>query len=71
MSKLSDDDINFIRLVQRSPDRGDGWRSVSALLWRMVEGFARQELIERERNEDGTGRVRLNERGNIVAEYLT
>lgn len=70
MSRLSDNDLSFIRLIQRSDDRGDGWRSVSSLLWKLVDGFPHKELIEAERHEDGTGRVRLSDKGNTVAEYL-
>lgn len=60
----------LIRLIQRSPDAGDGWRAVSAVLWQLVDRFERKELIEAVKNEDGTGVIRLSERGAILADYL-
>ena len=70
--KLTNSEINFIQLVNRSKDTGDGWKKVSSLLWRLVDQFdkTRPELIEHERLVDGSGRVRLTERGKIVADYV-
>ena len=67
MSKLSDKDKGFIRLLMRSPDNGEGWRKVSNMLWPLVERFDAQELIER---DDGMHMVRLSEKGQTVSEYL-
>jgi len=67
MSELSRDEINFLRLVQRSEDIGDGWRQVSDILWQLVERFDRPELIDKDADKK---RVRLSERGLIVAGYL-
>ena len=64
---LSDQDRNFIRLVLRSRDVGEGWRKVSPTLWKLVELFKHDELLERDK--DGL-RVRLTQKGNVVAEYL-
>ena len=60
-------DQDFIRLIRRSPDRGDGWRSVSEMLWSLVEGFGDQSLIETDVAER---KVRFSDRGAVVAEYL-
>jgi hypothetical protein len=65
---LSEHEISFIRLVLRSDDVGDGWRNVSNILWRLVRDFKPKELIE---IDEPNSRVRLSERGQIVAEYLT
>ena len=70
MSKLTREEIGFLRLVQRSPNDGDGWRSVGKMLWPIVIGFKRPELIETEALPDGMGRVRFSERGEIVLSYL-
>lgn len=70
MPKFSDEDVSFIRLLQRSTDTGDGWRNVSTLLWRLVERFPHKELLETDLKIDGSGKVRLSERGRIVVEYL-
>lgn len=67
MSKLADTEVNFLKLIIRSTDRGDGWRQVSTLLWRLVHEFKPKELIEIDYDKL---RVRLSERGKIVVEYL-
>lgn len=70
MAALTDSDINLIRLIQRSPDAGGGWRKVSAILWQLVERFGRKELIETVQADDGTGVVRLSARGLIAVDYI-
>jgi len=44
--KLNDKELGFLRLILRSPDRGDGWRSVSSVVWPLVESFTQPDLIE-------------------------
>jgi hypothetical protein len=61
---LNPKDAGFIRLLMRSPDRGDGWRSVSSVCWPLVEEFTAKELLEI--NPDLL-RVRLTEAGQAVA----
>lgn len=62
---------DFIALVMRSPDRGDGWRSVSGVM----RGFttemtaAQPELYETREVGDAL-MIRLSERGKILADYL-
>ena len=69
--KLTDDDTGFIKLILRSSDRGDGWRTVCSLLWRLVDKFPHKELIEAQEDmRDGGGIVRLSDKGKVVAEYL-
>lgn len=59
-------DKNFLRLIERSPDCGDGWRSVSAVVWPLVEQFETPELIE----IDKPGmRVRPTESGQAVIDF--
>ena len=67
MSKLTDPDKTFMALVRRSPDRGEGWRSVSDTLCPMVEQLARPELFEIDAEAK---RVRFSEEGTIVAAWL-
>lgn len=63
---LSDFDKDVLKLIQRSPDRGDGWRSVSTTCWPLIEGFRTPELIE----VDGDSkRVRLTEDGVAVVTF--
>lgn len=66
--KLTDSQGTFIRLLQRSPDRGEGWRSVSQTLWKIVEGFGAPDLLE---VDAANRRCRLTDKGLAVAEYLT
>jgi hypothetical protein len=62
---------SLIALIARSPDRGEGWRSVSAPLFPLYSYFIDPSLIECEKSEDGGGgRVRLSPKGEIVAPYL-
>lgn len=76
-SRLSDHAKSTIRLILRSSDLGDGWRRVSPACWSLIERFAHQELIERREPADYLdgvpqtwGRVRLTERGRILADYI-
>lgn len=68
--RLTQPERDLLRLVQRSDDAGDGWRSVSAPLWKAVEAHSRRELLELEPSSGGGGRVRLTGRALIVLEYL-
>lgn len=72
MTKLSDDDKALLRLIQRSTDRGEGWRHVSKALWGFVSERAANlgELVEFEALEDGIGRIRLTEKGQTVLQYM-
>lgn len=67
--RLTWEQENFLALLLRSPDAGDGWREVSSWVWQVVEHFGRKELLEVEKREDG-GRIRLSERGKIVVDYI-
>jgi hypothetical protein len=72
MSKLTDRETGFIQLILRSPDRGEGWRTVSAAVWPLVVKltYSRPELIEVDPGESG-GRVRLTAQGKTISNYLT
>jgi hypothetical protein len=61
----------FIGLLMRSPDLGDGWRKVSNMLRELAtkEVNKAPELFELMADADGM-RVRLTERGQIVAAYM-
>lgn len=69
MGALTPNETSFLRLLLRSPDQGEGWRRVSAVVWPMVERFTRPEIIEAEAAADG-GRVRLSERGRVLVDYI-
>ena len=57
----------MLALIQRSPDRGDGWRSVSKPLWPLVQGVP-GELVERREDESGRW-VRMTYAGLAVLKY--
>jgi hypothetical protein len=67
--RLTDREKGFLSLILRSPDQGDGWRNVSAVVWPLVAEFKRQELIEIQYCGDDR-HVRLTPEGNTVAKYL-
>lgn len=63
---ITDNQRTMLRLIERSPDVGDGWRQVSSVLWRHVLDQAHPDLTELDRRNL---RVRLNEKGRTVLEY--
>lgn len=65
---LEDKQIQTMKLINRSPDRGEGWRSVTKVCWPLLKNVP-TELIEREQAEDGSGRVRFTEKGQVIVEF--
>ena len=63
---LNTQDRDFLKLLARSPDRGDGWRNVSKLCWQLVEAFGTPELLEIDAENR---RVRLTAAGQAVVEF--
>jgi hypothetical protein len=61
----------FIHLLLRSPDTGGGWRTVSKALEKLATASVEDnpELFEVE-TTDGGMRIRLSERGLVVADYI-
>ena len=68
--KLTDQQRDLLRLIQRSPDRGQGWRTVSKVLWPIVKGGLPDDLAETIETDDGKGSIRLTPRGQAVLDYL-
>ena len=67
--KLSNQECDFLRLLSRSPDRGDGWRSVSRCCWNaFVVLFENTDLLQ---IDDANHRCRLTAKGLTVLEYCT
>jgi hypothetical protein len=58
--------IETLRLLERSPHCGDGWRAVSEALWPLYEEFDLTELIEL---RPETKHVRFSEKGLVIAKY--
>lgn len=71
MAELSQKQRNFLRLILRSPDAGDGWRAVSKILTPITKEMISEnpELFE-SRDTDETFYIRLSERGGVLADYL-
>lgn len=70
--RITDRQINFIRLVDRSPDAGDGWRRVSGSLADFVrETAAEQPELYETQEEDGALMIRFSERGAILRDYVS
>ena len=69
--KISDRQIDFIRLIVRSPDKGGGWRVVSNTLRKFSEDtVAEQPELYKTQEIDGQFMLRLSARGEILSEYL-
>lgn len=62
--------IQFIRLINRSEDDGDGWRRVSPALEKIVRVTVLDKPSIYELDETNGMRVRLSEYGNIFANLL-
>lgn len=72
MATLEDKQMNMLKLIGRSPADPDGWRRVSSVcrpLFERTKDLPPSELFEFERLDDGSGRVRLTERGDILLAY--
>jgi hypothetical protein len=61
--------ITLLRLIERSPDRGDGWRSVSDTLWPYISEQCAKfpTLVEIEHGDPG--RVRLTTEAENVLRW--
>ena len=65
--KLTNQEIDFLKLINRSPSDEHGWRQVSNLLWDFVIEFPKRELIEIDELQK---RVRFSPRGKVLVEYI-
>lgn len=67
--RLTNSQENFLRLILRSPDIGEGWRRFSKQVWPLIENFGRKEMLEVDGTKEG-GKIRLSERGLVVCDYI-
>ena len=65
---LTNKQIQTMKLINRSPDKGEGWRTVSSVCWPLLKDVP-DELIEKERFEDGSGRVRFSHEGQTIMNF--
>lgn len=63
---INQQEKDFLRLVGRSPDIGDGWRAVSNMLWPWVLKFDTPGLLELDHEKQ---RVRPTEKGQTLLDY--
>ncbi len=59
---MTQDQKDFLHLINRSPDRGDGWRSISNVLLPTCKKLA-GELPELLEFEEENSRIRFTEKG--------
>lgn len=71
MNKLSQQQKDFLRLVLRSPDQGEGWRRVSKTLTPITQDMiaTNPELFESETRDEHFF-IRLSDRGSVLVDYL-
>ena len=69
--KIPDKQMHFIRLILRSPDKGDGWRSVSSTLREFAETMVSEQPELYETMHDGdTLMLRLTDKGKTLGMCL-
>jgi hypothetical protein len=66
-SPITENQKIMLRLIERSPDTGDGWRPVSKPLWKHVLEQSHPDLTEIDYENH---RVRFTLEGTIVMKYL-
>lgn len=66
--KLKSNQLEMVRLYNRSVKDVEGWTNVSAVIWPLISDLPK-ELFDIEGDANG-GRVRANELGSMVIPYL-
>lgn len=64
--KMTQIQRDLLRLIQRSPDIGEGWRQVSQLLWPTVSGNCHPHLTELDAENR---RIRITAEGETIVRY--
>lgn len=64
--KMTQEQKALLRLILRSPDNGDGWRKVSAMLWPHVVEYRHPVLTE---IDEENRFIRLTPEGETVLRY--
>lgn len=70
MSKLAPAADQLIKLLLRSPDVGDGWRTVSTTLQSLVLQVVEKEPDLFQIEQEPSFRVRLTPQGQTVGKYM-
>jgi hypothetical protein len=65
--KATELQIDVLKLILRSPDRGNGWRSCAPVLFEKLIKDMPDELVEKD--ADGL-RARLTDDGEALAEWM-
>lgn len=61
--------IELLRLIDRSPDAGDGWRAVSITLWPYINEQCGKFPSLVEVKDGKPGRVRLRDEGAALVRW--
>jgi hypothetical protein len=64
---ITENQKNMLRLIERSPGNGEGWRKVSNPLWKLVLDLRHPELTEIDHENM---RVRFTPERTTVMRYL-
>lgn len=64
--KITQIEKGLLRLIERSPDIGEGWRQVSQLLWPTVSANCHPQLMEL--NTENR-RIRITAEGETIMRY--
>jgi hypothetical protein len=65
--KLTPDQKNILKLIERSPSDESGWRGCSKPIWRHIFRMCPQDLTELDCENK---RVRFNADGMLILRYL-
>jgi hypothetical protein len=65
--KLTDGQKHVLRLAKRDADE-NGWCFVSSTVFPFIETIP-EDLLKKEKSEDGTGMVRLTANGETILRY--
>ena len=69
MTKLTEKQTNFFKLLKRSKPDDDGWYRASKTVWPLAVKSLPADLAETRAAEEG-GYIRLTVRGQAVSDYL-
>lgn len=67
--KLTPTQLDLVRLYNRSPKDAEGWAKVSGVVWPLMRDLP-LDLFEIEGTAIQGGRIRPNETGLLVLQYL-
>lgn len=70
MTILDDHQKRILRLIARDGQAPDGWCSISAVVYPLVQNTMPADLVEHQPTEFGRGRARLTSAGHVLLKYF-